>query len=289
MKRYLPVLLVIVPATVALGFVAHSHSSFNPGCKEILQKMFAAIKDGHTFRYKITASERIEGKMVKARSELKLQTAPRKLYFKNPDTGVELLYSDGVNNNMALVNPNKFPNFSLSLDPYGNIMRKNQHHTIHELGFAFIGKTIATTILKDPQHVNDYFSCTDDVKWNGQSCYKLVADFSKGYKYLEYKTSKNESVSSIALKFGVPDYKIRSKNDLKTYYGNIKPGTLLSIPNFYCKKTVLYIHKQLHLPVYVEAYDDEGLYETYEFSDIQVNTVISDEEFSRKFATYHFK
>ena len=282
--------------SLMLGLGVMSLSSFylvdnffneDVSCKEVIRQMFAAIKEANTLRYKINASERVEGKIISAHSEIKLQEKPRKLYLKNPDSGVEVLWTEGNKGDMALVNPNRFPYINLDLDPYGSLMRSKQHHTIHELGFAFIGKIIATTILKDPAHVSQSFSCTE-IKWKEKNCYCLIADFSSTYKYFEYTVGKKESVSSIADKFGIPDFKIRSKNDLKTYYGDIKEGKKLLIPTFYSKKTIVYIDKEQKLPIYIEAHDDEGLYESYDFSEIKVNSSISDQEFTKSYKDYHF-
>ncbi len=58
--------------------------------------------------------------------------------------GPEVLWIAGANNGNAIVNPGTFPYITLNLDPMGSIMRKNQHHTINELGMEYVGE-----ILKD--------------------------------------------------------------------------------------------------------------------------------------------
>ena len=52
--------------------------------------------------------------------------------------------------------------------------------------------------------------------------------------------------------------------------------------------TVIYIDKQTNLPLITRVYDDKGLFESYEYINLQLNPVIKDEEFSRKYKEYHF-
>jgi hypothetical protein len=57
---------------------------------------------------------------------------------------------------------------TISLDPTGNLMRKNQHYTINELGYSFIGHSIALTINKDK--TKDRFSIPNFIPqdaWQG--------------------------------------------------------------------------------------------------------------------------
>src|SRR5687767_6273442 len=97
--------------------------------------MFDSIKNVRTLRIKVSALERIEKKFSSACSEIKIQTNPRKVYFLNRVKKLEVLYNPDLYGLKAVVKPHVFPYMSLSLDPTGNLMRKNQHYTIHELGY----------------------------------------------------------------------------------------------------------------------------------------------------------
>ncbi len=48
------------------------------------------------------------------------------------------------------------------------------------------------------------------------------------------------------------------------------------------------IDKELMLPISEKIYDDKGLFETYEFNNLQVNTPIAAEEFTENYKDYHF-
>ena len=77
----------------------------------------------------ISAVERLGYTFSSAKSEIKLQTHPRKLYFINRAKNLEILYREGEHQNKALIKSGALPNFHL--DTYGNMMRKNQHYTIN--------------------------------------------------------------------------------------------------------------------------------------------------------------
>jgi outer membrane lipoprotein-sorting protein len=108
------------------------------------------------------------------------------------------------------------------------------------------------------------------------------------YKYIEYVTGKGETVSSIAYKFNTSDFKIRYKNELSSYFGTIKEGKKLLIPTPYSNKTIVYIDKKTFIPVCVKVYDEEGLFEAYEFYNIRLNTTFAADEFSKNYKDYGF-
>ncbi|MGZ3919152.1 MAG: DUF1571 domain-containing protein [Bacteroidia bacterium] len=252
----------------------------------LLQQMHDSIKNIKTVRVHISAIEREENSFRTAYSEIKLQTNPRRLYFNNPVKKIEILFNAGKLNNKALVKTNAFPYVTLTLDPTGNLMRKNQHYTIHEIGFDFVGKAVAFIISKDKDGLNNFKYYGKVIK-NGYQCY-LVEYENKNFGYLDYKVGESETVTSIANKLGVNDYLIRYKNDLYNYYDYVKEGRVIKVPNLFCKKATLYIDEKLMLPVSAALIDDVGVFENYDFSKIEVNKGIGEEEFSKDYKDYHF-
>jgi hypothetical protein len=252
----------------------------------ILQQMNDSIKNIHTLRTNIYALERVEDKYLVVSSFIKLNVNPRKLYFKNPQKKLEILYYEGKMNNKALVKSNVFPYVSILLDPTSNIMRKNQHYTIHELGFDFVGKSIAFTISKDKDGLAN-FKYQGRVLKNNRYCHYIEYE-NKNFTYVDYKVGLKETVASIAMKEVINDYLIRYKNDLLNEYGYLKPGSVLKVPTLFCKKAALYIDEKLMLPVSVSLFDESGVFENYEFSNIEVNKAIQEEEFSRNYVDYKF-
>lgn len=267
-----------------VSFSFRKRTDVNP--LKLLSQMNDSIKNVKTLRVKIYALERIENKFLTANSEIKLQTNPRRLYFLNPSKKLEVLYNHGKLSNKAIVKPHVFPYVTLSLDPNGNIMRKNQHYTIHELGFDFIGKSVALTINKDKEGLKN-FTYHGKVNKNGSHCYFLEYE-NKNYNYSDYTIGEKETASLIARKLCVNDYLLRYKNDLLNDFGYLKKGKVIKVPTLYCKKAVIYLDEKTMLPVAISLYDDTGIFESYDFTSIEINKGIREEEFDKNYKDYHF-
>lgn len=248
--------------------------------------MFDSIDHIKTLRIKISALERGEKGYASATSELKLVTSPRKLYFINPQKKIEILYNTIESNHKALVKPNTFPYLTVRLDPNGSLMRKNQHYTINELGFGFIGKALALALGKDKEGVA-HFKFVGKVDRNGYSCFLLEYE-NNNYAYTDYTVGEYQTASSIAMKLGVNDFVVRYKNNLINNFGYLKKGTVLKVPILYCRKAVIYVDEKLYLPVSISLYDDVGLFESYDFTGIVVNGPIREIEFSKANKEYGF-
>lgn len=253
---------------------------------KILHQMYDSIKNIRTLRYSVVASERIDNSFLTAASEIKLQTHPRKVYFINRVKKLEILYNANVSKQKALVKPHIFPYMNLNLDVTGNLMRKNQHYTINELGFDFIGKSIALTLSKDKDGLNNFVYQGKHLK-NGYNCHLLVYE-NKAYSYVDYTVVERETASSISGKLCVNDYLLRNKNDLLNDFGYLKKGKILKVPTLYCKKAILFIDEKLCLPVSISLYDDVGIFEYYEFSSLEINKAFLPNEFDKNYKEYGF-
>ena len=269
---------------LALTFAGATPTDHTP--TRLLGVMYDSIQKVQTVRMKIYALERVERKFLTAHSEIKVQTHPRKVYFINRQRKIEVLHDAAHNEGRALVKPNMFPYVPMLLDPSGALMRKNQHYTVHELGFEFIGKSVALTIKKDKDGVAN-FRYHGRVKKNGYNCY-LIEYENRNYGYVDYKVGEKESATYIAYKLCVNDYLLRYANDLLNDFGYLKKGRVLKVPSLYCKKAVIYLDEHLMLPVSISLYDDKGLFESYDFTDIVINRPFLAGEFSRTFPDYGF-
>ena len=247
--------------------------------------MFDSINNIQTLRTKIYALERLEDGYVTAESEIKVQVKPRKLYFINPKKKLEILYNAELSHK-ATVKPHVFPYLTVNLEPTGNMMRKNQHYTINELGFEFIAKSIALTISQDKEALAN-FKYHGKVSKNGYLCH-LIDYENKNYQYKKYVVGSKETASTISAKLCVNDYLLRYKNNLLNDFGYLKKGSVLTVPSQFCKKAVIYIDEKLMLPVSITLSDDAGVFESYEFSAIQINMPFRKNEFALNNKEYGF-
>jgi outer membrane lipoprotein-sorting protein len=261
----------------------------NISSKEIINKMSASIDKISTLKFKLKKKERINGELKSGEQDVKFQRSPKKIYTKvlAPNVGVEVLWIEDPNNKKAYVNPNAFPYFTLSLDPYNSILRKNNHHTIHEVGFDYINSIINQIAKKSAGDFGKFFVYEDDVIFDKKNCYKIVIDYTP-YTYLSYTVKEGETVTTIAYKLFVSDYMILQLNKIEDY-DDVKAGQVIKIPNAYAKKTILFIDKENFLPISQMMYDEKGsLYSQYEFFNLQLNPKIPEEEFTKDYKDYNF-
>lgn len=253
--------------------------------QKLMDDVFDAIDNIKTMRYELKCNERIKGQMQHTESNVKLQVSPRKLYLSV--RGPEVLWIEGTNNGNALVNPGSFPYINLNLDPYGSLMRKDQHHTIHEMGHQYLADILKDGIKRAGNSVEKYFTMLGEEKHNGRDCYKVSISF-PDFSWVSYTVKQGENLTAIARKLNVSEYMVLEKNSRYSWYNDVKAGDIIKVPDAYAKFTLLLIDKELLLPVNNKVFDDKGLYETYEYYNLKVNTPINDEEFSKYYKDYHF-
>jgi hypothetical protein len=276
--------LVIVLAGTFVSFKSTKRIT-ESGNLDLINKIFESVDNVKTLKYSLQCNERIKGRMQHTESKVKLQINPRKLYLNI--RGVEVLWVQGANNGEALVNPNAFPYINLNLDTYGSLMRKDQHHTIHEMGYHYLSDILKDGLRRAGDNVDKYFKVLGEEKYNGRDCYKLSISF-PDFAWNNYTVKTGENITSIARKLHVSEYMVLENNPKLDSYNDVKAGQIIKVPNAYAKLTLLLIDKEYLLPVNNKVFDDKGLYETYEYYDLQVNPVIAPEEFTKTYKGYHF-
>ncbi len=256
-----------------------------PQSQEVLKSLFNAVSKIKTMRYHLVIGERINGKMHYTESRVKLQIHPRKLYLSTK--GPELLWVQAENDGKALVKPDAFPFVNLNLDPYGTLLRKNQHHTIHEMGIQYVADILKDGAAKAGNNFDKHFVIIGEDIYNGHPCYKLSISF-PDFTWEPYTVRKDETVTSICRRLHLSEYMVLERNHKVAWYDDVKPGQVIQVPTVYAKLTLLHIDKESFLPIKNIVYDDKGLFEVYEYVDYQVNPLILPEEFTKEYKDYHF-
>jgi len=286
--KILPLFLPII--LFALCVILYSFNKIHTsepalGNKDLIDKIFASIDNVKTVRYSLQCNERIKGRMQHTESHVKLQISPRKIYLYIK--GIEVLWIQGWNKGDALVNPGSFPYIDLSLDPYGSLMRKDQHHTIHEMGFHYLADILKDGMKKAGDKLDKYFSVFGEEVYEGRPCYKLSITY-PDFAWGPYTIKKGENLTTIARRLRISEYMVLENNPKLSSFTDVKEGQVIQVPNAYAKLTLLLIDKEYLLPVNNKVFDDKGLFETYEYHDLKVNIPIAPEEFTSKYKDYHF-
>ncbi len=251
--------------------------------EQLTSRLNAAINGLQYLRCSVRAQERLGTELKVARSQMKLSFKPLRIYIKN-DRGVEVLYVTGQNGGDAWVYPAAFPYVTLSLSPEGSLMRKGQHHSVLQAGFGTITDLLRTTGSRIDNGFTRSFRYTGDSTVLGRINHVLRADFPQ-FRYLNYKIGRNETIRSIAEKYGCGPYRIMEKNGL-AIDATLTEGKSILVPNAYGKKIILCIDSKSYLPNVVQVNDERGLYEKFEFTDVIPNQAIPKEEFTKDYKGY---
>ena len=260
-----------------------------PSAMAVVTGMLDAIKNTRQLSYKIKAWERFGKDMYYTESDVRMQTAPFKVYMKTwaPDAGIEILYEEGKRDGKALIKPNGFPYVNVQLDPYSSRMREGQHHTLLEAGFLYFGDIISRSLEQHMGDLDQYVTLEEAASWQGKPCFMLTIDH-PGYHWVAYTVKSGENILDIARRIGVPEHSILERNPNLKDYQSVKSGQVINIPDTYSKKTELYIDKASLLPVKKLIYDDRGLYERYEFHYLNSKPGFTEKTFNSENPDYGF-
>ncbi len=262
-------------------------SGYSQSPKGIIIEMIQHANKLQGFTAEITKEERIDGELVKQITAVKLIRQPFQLYLNQryPKKGVEILVRK--NNNRALINPNAFPWINLSLDPYGSLMRKDQHHTVYDSGFDLMAGILHRELARIGTDTSEHIFYHGETEWQGRSTF-LVEMSNPHYKQVIYHVQLGEDLNSIARKLNINEYAILQLNEEVDYYDDVAPGQEIIVPSSYAKKMELYIDKEHMLPLLIKVWDAEGLYEQYAYKKFVINPYFAPDEFTSDYKKYGF-
>lgn len=276
---------MIFLSTLLFGFSSEEGENALKKVKEV----FSANREIKSMKYDFYKKERIKGVMVDNESFVKYQKKPYKFYLREsfPNDGLEVLFPHPLDDGSALVNPSGFPWINVKLDPIGELMTNGQHHTIFESGFDYMVSIVEFSVFKYKTKMKGYVSWEGITLFDGNTCDIIVME-NPNFGYLKYAVSEGESIKTIAKKYRLSEYMLREKNQQINYINDLKQGDVLSIPSDYASKMILLLDKKRHIPLKMEIYDDLGIFEVYEFTNVIINPKFQENEFFETFPEYGF-
>jgi len=254
--------------------------------RSVIDEMIKSTNRLKGFTSIIDKTERIKGELITQVSAVKVSRFPYQVYVKQlyPKEGIEILCADGCRK--ALINPNGFPWINLTLDPYGVLMRKKQHHTVHDSGFDLLVEILSAEVKeRDQSTVN--LELKPDVIYEGIKAYRIEMSNSS-YRYINYTVKGNEDITQIAKKLHVNEYAILEHNKDCSDYEDVKDGQVIKVPSNYARRMTLFVNKSNKMPLLIRVFDDKGLFEEYIYRDLVLNPEFAKNEFSENFHDYNF-
>ena len=273
-----------------LAFSLVSFNTFHLSGVNLLQESFAINKSINSISLTMLMKEKVNGEYIYKKAEFKIAYNPYYIYLRQsyPNNGLEILYLEGQNNNKAIVNRNTMALSVLHLDPVGNTIRKNHHHSIFKAGISYM--------LNIFEHLYNKYNPSDTSIWyyNGLVkyadivCHKITFESPK-FEFIPYLVREGESLESLSRNLFISDYMVFENNPSISSFETIKPGMTIYIPSDYGKKIILYIDKKHNIPVGVKIFDNYGLFEEYTYLDVRINPEYSPSDFDINNPAYGFK
>jgi len=273
-SRYIFLSVILV---LSLSFTANEALN-ESDAEDVYKRLNESVSAIKSMEFNLVNYERIGDVLLRGEQHVTLTTSPFQCYILmiEPSNGEELIYAGEKYDFQAVYEPNGFPYLQFELDPMGDLMRKNNHHTIFDLGFNSMMKML-NFHMAESQHKLEVI----DVVLDDKEAYKLSIDFIK-FTYRSYEIVEKESISDLAERLMLNDYMLALLND-KEISDILKVGSEITIPTSYAKKIELFIDKKNGLPFSQKVFDDKGLYEHYEFSELVVNRPVSEDRFNSDF------
>ncbi len=240
----------------------------------VFNRVVKSVNSIQTMKFTLNNEERIGKSMMKGTQKVSMNVDPFQCHITmiEPGKGEELVYAGKKYDYQAIYEPAGFPYFQIELDPYGPLMRKNNHHTIFDLGY---GKMMS--ILQYHMKAGEYKMTVSEMLRGDKGVYKIEIEFIN-FKYYNLKIDRVEKLTAFANRLYVNDYMLSELNDIDLG-DDLKVGSIIKVPNAYAKKIELYIDKANGLPLSQIVYDEIGVYEKYDFSDLKINISIPEKRF----------
>ena len=282
-SKFILVIAVLFAMSMSFSFEA------KPGVN-VMEKVFVTNHTLKGIKLTMLIKERIDGELVNKKTDFKIYYKPYMIYLKQyyPHQGLEILYVTGENDGEVLLNRNAIAISNFKLNPLGNLMRKNNHHSIYRAGYSYFLEVVEMLYGKYDKNDPAFWQYKGLVKYNNIICLKIIFQNDK-FRYVPYKVRNGETLESISKKLLVCDYLIIEKNPEIKSFKNLTPGSIIMVPSEYARQIVMYIDREREFPVGLKNYDDKGLFQHYTYLNFELNPKFLNRDFSRDNPEYGFK
>ena len=253
----------------------------------IVKDMVAATKSYQTLSYEMDKSERFGSKYKPGNFRIKCREKPMAVYtytVGEPSPGAELLWNTGSND--VLVRKANFPAMTLNLSMFNYLISKDSHHPLYHSSFRYFGGIVEHLIKKYEHRADELLGLESGVYHNGEKCYVLKMH-TDDFKIINHTVDRKEMMNDFADRMFLSGYKIKDLNGID-YDDYLDPGDVIKITTAYARSMTIYVAAKNKLPVKLEIYDEEGLLEAFEYSNIKINPNFASDEFTRDFSEYNF-
>lgn len=274
----MPYITLLMTAIFFHAAVALNAAATDP--RQVLSTMIAQINQAKSLSYTFKKKERVQHGFSTAEQDIKLLVEPMKahIYVHRPNKGTVAVWSQNENNGAVQVSPGWLPFITVNLSPESDELRNNNHHSIRNVGFDFLADIVQNILRKYESSLSEILHYGGLHLVNNRLCHKVTIDF-KEYKYSSYTIKPNENLMQVAAKLKVNEFMLLLNNPAIKSLKAVKAGQTIRVPMEYAKTTELYIDKENMMPIVQKMHDEKGLFEHYEFLNLQYNPSLNDNLF----------
>ena len=248
-------------------------------------EVLAAVDD---YRGTLWKQERFGDELLEQTLAFKF-SRPFKVYIKyvEPHAGREVIYIRGTNRNRVRAHKGSVPDLAVSLSPFGRISMKGNHHPITSFGLESMLRIAASSVRKAIRRGDASISLSDGGIVLGHPTWRIEMQTNAGGHYVTVRASEN--LWELARRVGQDMYVILHHNEDIRSPRDVRPGQRVFIPRYYASRGQFFFSKQTHLMIKTVTWDHQGrLYERYEFSDLELNPGLDDQDFDYRNEGYDF-
>jgi outer membrane lipoprotein-sorting protein len=274
---------------------------------EIVGSMEDAWETINDYTAIVAKTERFRDGTVRSEQALVKYRKPADHYLRvldGDDKGAEVLYPTGDNNDLILAHKGgvtgAVARFIGGIPGIGRVIPKEfgiedprllarQHHIIFDINLGKVGRLIAQPVRTSAEHGEGkiIFHPSEEVNGRPADVMELLYPADAG---IIRTVQEGDTLFSVAPEWGQDMAVILYNNPEIDGPTDLRAGQSIFVPRYYGARVVLWIGQEPRLPLKLEIYDGEGrLYESYEHSELRLNTGLTDMDFDPANPEYRFR
>ncbi len=254
----------------------------------VLRRSSKALAGVYDYRGTLLKRERFGDELVEQTVEFKF-ARPFKVYVKyvEPHPGREVIYVRGSNRNKVRAHKGSVPDIPVSLRPFGRIAMEDNHHPVTSFGLQNMLRIAARGIRNAMGRGDASIHLSDGGTVSGHPTWRIEMLAKTDGRHVTIRGSEN--LWKLAKRVGQDMYVILHHNDDIRLPRDVRPGQSVFVPRYYGSRGEFFFSKRTDVMIKVVIWDHYGeLYESYEFTELELNPGLEDRDFDYRNEDYDF-
>ena len=289
-RALVPLLLaaLLSAGTAQAQALVEAPTSQTARIEALLERSANAMAAVYDYRGTLVKRELFGDELVEQTIEFKF-SRPFKVYVKylEPHAGREGIYVRGVNRDRLRAHKGSIPDVAVSLSPLGRVAMEDNHHPITSFGLERMLEVGTRNIRKAIDRGDATLSLSDGGVVSGEPTWRIYVESRPGGHYV--RARRAEDLWELATRVGQDMYVILHHNDEIDSPTDVSEGQRVFVPHYYARRGEYFIGKRTLMMLKAKSWDYRGnLYESYEYSVLELNPGLSERDFDHRNKDYDF-